>query len=259
MPELRALERLLARPGRAMAVALVLVAALAWWQLQVLGGHGAGAAHHGGTGARLAAGAWQGRDWLLAVAMWLLMAIAMMLPTAAPAILAYGDLAARAGPAGQRRTLAFIAGYLAAWALFGVFAAAAQGALAALVADAPAALGPSLTGVLLLAAGLYQFSAAKSACLEKCRSPMAFFLAHWREGMAGATALGLRHGTYCVGCCWLLMALMLPSGAMSLAATALLGALMLAEKILPGGRRVATAAGAVLASLGATLVIVTWI
>jgi len=257
VPVARALERLLARPRRAMAVALVLVAALAWWQLQVLGGHGA--AHHGGAGARLAAVTWQGRDWLLAVAMWLLMAIAMMLPTAAPAILAYGDLAARAGPRGQRRTLAFIAGYLAAWALFGVLAAAAQGALAALVADAPPAFGPSLTGVLLLAAGLYQFSAAKSACLEKCRSPMAFFLAHWREGVAGATALGLRHGAFCVGCCWLLMALMLPSGAMSLAATALLGALMLAEKILPGGRGVATAAGAVLAGLGATLVIVTWI
>lgn len=207
----------------------------------------------------LPGGAWNVSEWLRALAMWLLMAIAMMLPTAAPAILAFGDLAARAGPGGHRRSLAFVAGYLAAWATFGVLATAAQGILTAFVTRAPSWLGPSLTGTLLLTAGIYQFSATKDACLEKCRSPMAFFLAHWRDGVPGAAALGLRHGAYCVGCCWLLMGLMLPSGAMSLATTALLGALMLAEKVLPGGRRIALAAGAVLAGLGSSLIIVTWI
>ncbi|MBS0374032.1 MAG: DUF2182 domain-containing protein [Proteobacteria bacterium] len=257
MPEARVLERALARPRRAMAGALLLVTALAWWQLQALGAHGA--AHLGSPAVHLGRSAWHGGDWLRTLAMWLLMVLAMMLPTAAPAVLAFGDLAARAGPHGHRRSLAFIAGYLAAWATFGVLATAAQGVFAALVLRSPPALGPSLTGALLLAAGLYQFSAAKQACLEKCRSPMAFFLAHWREGASGAAALGLRHGAYCVGCCWLLMALMLPSGAMTPAVTALLGTLMLAEKVVPGGQRVAHAAGALLGGLGATLITVTWI
>jgi predicted metal-binding membrane protein len=188
--------------------------------------------------------------------MWLVMAVAMMLPTAAPAILAFGDLSrGPAAAAGSGRQAAFVGGYLAAWFLFGALATAAQWSLATLAQHAPAfaSHSPVFGGVLLVGAGLYQFSALKQSCLTQCRSPMMFFLAHWREGTAGAFQLGLRHGAHCVGCCWALMALMLIAGMMSLGWTAALTALMLAEKILPGGAVIGRVVGIALVAWGGVL------
>jgi predicted metal-binding membrane protein len=102
---------------------------------------------------------------------------------------------------------------------------------------------PWFGGALLVGAGLYQFSALKDLCLTQCRSPLAFFLTHWRDGTRGALYLGVRHGIHCVGCCWALMALMLVAGAMNITWTAVLTALMLAEKMLPGGRVVGRVVG----------------
>ena len=109
-----------------------------------------------------------------------------------------------------------------------------------------------------MGAGLYQFSTIKDRCLTQCRSPMTFFLAHWRDGVSGALALGWRHGMHCVGCCWALMALMLAAGSMNLAWTAALAIVMLAEKVLPAGRSVARIVGVALIC-GALVLAGTWI
>jgi predicted metal-binding membrane protein len=192
------------------------------------------------------------------VLMWLGMSVAMMLPAATPAIRAFAGLAAirsdkerRSGPLG-----AFVGGYLAVWAVFGLLAASAQWLLASLAQRATAlhAGGSTpLAGVLLVVAGLYQFSALKTSCLKKCRSPLAYFLAHWRAGARGAFELGQRHGLHCLGCCWALMALMLIGGAMSLSWAALLTALLLAEKIAPAGPLIGRTVGLGLVGWGGAL------
>jgi predicted metal-binding membrane protein len=241
------LEGLLARPNLGVGAALVLLSALAWLELA--------------TGMTHPALAWQAADVGAAFLMWLTMAVAMMLPTAAPAILAFADLGRGAGQAGRAahsagRLGAFVGGYLMAWWAFGVLATAAQWALAVTARGMPGlAAGGSVAGTLLLVAGLYQFSSLKDLCLTRCRSPLAFFLAHWREGTRGALYLGLRHGAHCVGCCWALMALMLGVGTMSLGWTAALTALMLAEKVLPGGRLVGRAVGLALIAWGGVLLV----
>jgi predicted metal-binding membrane protein len=179
--------------------------------------------------------------------MWMLMAVAMMLPTAAPAILSFAEISRRANQGSQTAggVSAFVTGYLAAWWGFGALATVTQWSLASAAMRIPpfAAEGPAVGGVLLLVAGLYQFSALKDRCLTQCRSPLSFFLAHWRSGSLGAARMGLRHGMYCVGCCWALMALMLFAGTMNIAWTAALTALMLAEKLIPGGPVIGRAVG----------------
>jgi predicted metal-binding membrane protein len=188
--------------------------------------------------------------------MWLLMGAAMMAPTAAPAVGDYARLVARdpLDPRPGPRLAGFLGGYLAVWSAFGLAAAGAQVALAQAGA---AEGGAGLAGALLVAAGLWQRSALKAACLAACRAPMAFFLAHWREGARGGFAMGARHGALCVGCCWALMALMLGFGAMNLLWMAGLGAVMLAEKTLPGAARAARPLGAAAIAAGAALIATT--
>jgi predicted metal-binding membrane protein len=164
-------------------------------------------------------------------AMWLLMAVAMMLPTAAPAIHIFTGMVAKVakGAACARLVASFIAGYLAIWGAFALAAAAAQIAVSATsVLDRPA-----FTGAILVAAGLYQLSPIKAACLTKCRNPFAFFFSHWAEGPTGAMNMGLRHGLICLGCCWALMLLMFAFGVMNLLWMGLLGLFMLLEKTAP--------------------------
>jgi predicted metal-binding membrane protein len=187
----------------------------------------------------------------VAALMWLLMAFAMMAPTAAPAAETYARLIARDGPAGGRLA-AFLAGYLAVWGVFGVGGAALQTALAVRgVAEG----GLVLSGALLAVAGAWQLSALKARCLALCRNPMTFFLAHWREGAGGAFAMGVRHGLVCVGCCWALMLLMLAFGAMNLLWMAALGAVMMAEKVAPRAVPVGRALGAAAVVAGGALLL----
>jgi len=190
--------------------------------------------------------------------MWLLMAVAMMLPTALPAILSFADLAraARRDLAPAVRIGGFAAGYLVAWFGFGVLATGAQWILARVTAQTAPFAGESslIAGGVLLLAGFYQFSRLKDLCLTQCRSPMMFFLARWRDGPGGALYLGLRHGMHCVGCCWALMALMLLAGAMNIGWMAALTAVMLIEKTFSAGRAIGRAVGLVLVLCGSTLV-----
>jgi predicted metal-binding membrane protein len=194
--------------------------------------------------------------WMTYV-MWGVMMAAMMLPTAIPMALAFAQVNRQNG---RRGTLvpvgAFAAGYLGAWALYCVGATAVQWGLlrAALLSPVSLASGPVLGGVVLIAAGIFQWSSWKDACMQKCRNPLGFLLTHWRPGHLGAFKLGSRYGLHCVGCCWLLMLICFALGVMNLVWMALLTLFMLVEKIAPAGRVISRAAGALLVLWGGWMV-----
>jgi predicted metal-binding membrane protein len=182
------------------------------------------------------------------VLMWWLMMVAMMLPSAAPTVLIYARVR------GQRRAGApvvqpwiFLCGYLAIWLLFSIAAAVAQQLVAgeAMMLDEP-----RLAGGVLVAAGLYQLSPIKNACLAQCRSPAQFLSRQWRPGAFGAVRLGMLHGAWCVGCCWLLMALLFVGGVMNFAWIAALTLIVGIEKLVPKGEWIGRAAGVALIAWG---------
>jgi predicted metal-binding membrane protein len=184
------------------------------------------------------------------ILMWWLMMVAMMLPSAAPAILLYAHVRrARGGDAGIAQSWVFLAGYLAVWALFSVGAAVAQ---VALTGPSMALASPRAQAAVLIAAGIYQLSPLKTACLGQCRSPGQFISRHWRPGSSGALRLGVLHGAYCVGCCWLLMALLFVGGVMNLLWVVVLAVLVAVEKLVPGGLWLSRAAGVALLLWGAS-------
>jgi predicted metal-binding membrane protein len=192
--------------------------------------------------------------------MWLIMMIAMMLPSAAPMILLYGKLARGARRQGGvfASTTVFAGFYLAVWAGFSALAALVQWALVrtGAISDMGLAFGDSrVAGALLVAAGLYQLTPLKHNCLEKCRSPLSFLMRLWRPGLAGAARLGLTHGFYCLGCCAMLMALLFVFGVMNLAWVALLATAVLIEKVVPGGHRIGWFAGIAAVAVGAVMVL----
>lgn len=237
-------------------MALSLVTLLSWAYMLKLAG---GMAHHGHeTMALMTLPAPPGWDWHtlgLTVSMWCVMMIAMMLPSTAPMVSTFTRVyeQRRQLPGGiVVPTSIFVAGYLAMWSVFGVVAAVLQLALheAALVASPMDKLGPQASAVLLIAAGALQFSAFKVACLEKCRTPLSFLLAEWREGRVGAFVMGIRHGAFCVGCCWALMLLMFVGGTMNLLWMAGLTVLVLLEKVLRNGYGFSRIAGVVMILTG---------
>ena len=194
--------------------------------------------------------AWDATDLALVFVMWTIMMVAMMLPAATPLLL----MLARINRARLARWPAAMAtgfaalGYLAAWTCFSLAATLAQWGLleARLVSPMMESASNGLSGALLLAAGAYQFSPMKLACLRYCRVPVGVLLTEWREGAWSAFRLGLRQGAYCTGCCWLLMALLFAFGVMNLIGIALLSVLVLLEKIVPQPRAFAMATGAIL-------------
>jgi predicted metal-binding membrane protein len=189
-----------------------------------------------------------------AALMWVVMMVAMMLPAVMPMVMVLRGVAR--GVHRERETMLFVAGYLLAWSLFGLLAAALQLWLHArgLLGGHLLAVSAGGAGLLLLAAGAYQLTSFKEACLRRCRSPAGFFLEHWSAGARGAVAMGLRHGLYCVGCCWLLMLLMFVGGAMSVLTMAVLCGFILAERLLPAGPWVSRIPGTVMIVGGALLV-----
>ncbi|WP_124382126.1 DUF2182 domain-containing protein [Ralstonia sp. SET104] len=184
--------------------------------------------------------------------MWWVMMVAMMTPSAAPLVLLYRRVLHHHGTAGAQSvtlSMSLLAGYLGAWLLFSICAAALQKALQPTGVMSEMMLWSKsayLSALVLAAAGAYQFSPLKRACLTQCRSPVSFLTAHWRPGPVGSFLLGVRHGSYCVGCCWLLMALLFVGGIMNLVWIAALSLLVFVEKVLPGGERVGHVLGAAL-------------
>lgn len=237
----------LARPKAIAGVCIVVLAGAGWASL------GLDAAGMGtiGTLCTVQGGA---PPLAAAMALWVAMVLAMMLPSAAPMILTYADIADTAARKGERivSPLVFVAGYVAVWLGFALVAVFAQNLAAALAGEVTTA-ARFATGALFVMAGLYQFSALKHACLHRCRSPLSFFFAHWRTTAAGVFRLGTRQGLYCLGCCWALMLLMGATGLMNVAWMAGLGIFMTLEKTTRG-RALSRAAGAALIVAGAALV-----
>ena len=256
-------ERLVSRDRWIVGGAIALIGALAWiWLWREWAAMSDIDASMVGMdmGAMMASPAHAGAYLGSAFVMWLLMMIAMMLPSAAPMILIYARLArgARAQGAQMAPTAIFAGSYLAIWAGFSALAALAQWLLVLSGAISQMSLvfgNQRIAGALLVAAGVYQATPLKRACLESCRSPLSFLMRLWRPGWAGALRLGLAHGIYCLGCCALLMALLFVFGVMNLIWVAALALFVLAEKVLPIGPRVAIAAGivAVIVGLAMTL------
>jgi predicted metal-binding membrane protein len=184
---------------------------------------------------------------------WTLMSIAMMLPSSLPLVTVFHTITSGA----WRLVLLLVAGYLWIWGLFGLAALVADAGLHTLV-ESSSWLGrrPHLIpATLLLTAGLFQFSPLKHSCLERCRSPIGFVIQHWRGGGRALRAftLGVRHGIFCVGCCWALMLLMFGAGAVNLGWMLVLGAVMFVEKAVDWGRWITAPAGVLLALWGLAL------
>ncbi len=207
--------------------------------------------------------AWDPVHWGLMVAMWWTMMIAMMTPSAAPTVLLYARVHRHAQAQGQvvatrPATVAFVAGYFLIWLSFSIAATAAHQALESAGIVSAMTMGSQvqwLSGTVLVVTGLYQLSPLKNACLSHCRAPAEFLSRHWRPGSRGALRLGVVHGLYCTGCCWMLMALLFVGGVMNLAWIAALSLLVLAEKVLAAGRWVGICAGVVLVAWGAVILL----
>jgi predicted metal-binding membrane protein len=226
---------------RAVAL-LVALAALAWWSsAERMAGMDDGPGTALGT-----------LGWFLGA--WVVMMAAMMFPSVAPTVALYARMARRRSPAAP---LAFAAGYLLAWTAAGLLAyglvALARGLLAGRLAWDGA--GRWVAGGTLLVAAAYQLTPYKDACLAKCRSPFGFLLGSWRDGLRGAVDMGARHGAWCVGCCWALMASLFALGVMSLVWMALVAALVALEKLVAtGGRAAPYATALLLLALGVAVI-----
>lgn len=208
--------------------------------------------------------AWGLRTWVLMIAMWWIMMIAMMTPSAAPTILLYARVHRHALAQGQNQdklapTGAFACGYLLVWLGFSAAATLLHWGLerAGLVSSMMMeSQSRWLSAVVLIAAGLFQISPFKNMCLAHCRMPNEFLSRHWRPHMLGAIRLGALHGAYCVGCCWVLMTLLFVVGVMNLIWIAVLAIVVLMEKMMPRGLWFGRVAGVLLIGWGvATLVV----
>lgn len=273
MPEAPAFERLLRRDRTITLAALSALCALAW--LYIVAGAGLGMSmwemttlalfpHQHAQDMPGEPMAWAPTLWVLMIVMWWIMMIAMMTPSAAPTILLYARVHRHELERGKIQdnsaaTGAFAAGYMFVWLGFAVAATTLHWALERAGFVSAMMMGSSsrwLSGGVLIAAGVYELLPLKNVCLAHCRSPASFLSRHWRPHAAGALRLGAMHGAYCVGCCWMLMALLFVGGVMNLAWIAALAILVLIEKVLPAGQWVSRGAGIALIGWGVVTLVV---
>jgi predicted metal-binding membrane protein len=217
--------------------ALAAVVALAWLYLFVAEADMSGAM--AGMDRAMAMPPRRPLELLVLLAMWWVMMAGMMLPSAAPVLLTFANVnrSKRARGEPYVPTALFSAGYLLTWGGFSIAATLGQWALESTTLLSPMDMAVNsrvLGGLLLLAAGLYQFTPVKYACLNACRSPLDFVLNHWRDGRSGALRMGMAHGASCLGCCWILMLLLFVGGVMNLLVVAGLAVVVLVEKLVPG-------------------------
>ena len=201
-----------------------------------------------------------GMSAVLFIAIWVVMMIAMMFPTAAPMILMFTTVYAGKRQLGQAfvPTWVFVSAYLLIWTLFGLVAYPLALGAETLAGQSMWLMNnaPRIGGAFLVVAGLYQLSPLKHLCLSKCRTPLQFILGSWRDGYGGAFRMGFVHGAYCLGCCWFLFVILFPLGIMNIAVMALLTALIFAEKSVPLGRKISQITGIVLIFYGVLVVLV---
>ena len=252
----------LARPRNVIVVALLALAALGWaavvWQSASGTSMSMSMSMSGGTEAGL--DLVMGMAAPLFLAMWVAMMVAMMFPSAAPMILLFDRIEGGKRAAGRSYvpTAYFVGAYLAVWTAFGALAFVAAIGIDRLSEDSTWAMDnwARVGGGLLVAAGIYQLTPLKDLCLAKCRTPMAFLMTSWRDGRKGAVQMGLLHGGYCIGCCWLLFAILIPLGVMNVGAMIVIALLVFGEKCLPAGNRLARAAALVLVIYGLLVIAV---
>jgi predicted metal-binding membrane protein len=263
------LEAVLRRDRLIVAIALGVSAALAWaYMLWLAADMDMGGMNMSGfrmipAGMGMMAPAatpWSAVEFIFVFVMWAVMMVGMMAPAAAPMILMYARVSRQGKIAGKplAATGWFAGGYFLAWTGFSLAATLVQWVLdREALLDARMATANILLGaIVLIAAGIYQWTPIKDACLVQCQSPFRFLMTHggFRSNIQGCLYLGLLHGSYCVGCCWVLMALLFVVGAMNVLWIALLTLLVLLEKLTPWGRWVARIAGVVCIAAGAWMV-----
>jgi predicted metal-binding membrane protein len=282
MPEVPTFEHLLKRDRTITVAGLVILCMMAWLYVVTGAGLGMSARHMTtlaffphqqaqdvmqgmpGMPVDTARSVWGFATWALMIGMWWIMMIAMMTPSAAPTILLYARVHRAALAKGQLRDEvapigAFAAGYLSVWLGFAVAAAVLHFALERVGLISTMMMGSRsrwLSGGVLIAAGLYQLSPLKNVCLAQCRAPASFLARHWRPHASGALRLGAQHGAYCVGCCWMLMALLFVGGVMNLIWIAALTTMVLIEKVLPCGQWIGRSTGVALAGWGVATLLV---
>ena len=240
------LELVLSRDRALVACGLIGLSLLAWAYTAYLA---TSPAHSfvAGSVAHPQMRAWSAGDLLFLFVMWTVMMVAMMVPSASQMILTLAKINRKQNAEREpfSPTAAFLLGYLFVWTGFSVLGTLAQWGLhhAALVSAAGVSTNAIFGGLVLVAAGLFQWSRLKYACLTHCRSPLAFFMTSWRQGKSGALVMGLEHGAFCVGCCWALMALMFVAGVMNLLWLAAIAGFVLVEKLTPSGPKIGRWAG----------------
>jgi predicted metal-binding membrane protein len=257
------LEAVLKRDRAIVFTGLAAVAALAWaylayraWDMQQR--MSAGAMGMGMDAAMYQFRPWGLVDFVTTFIMWAVMMVAMMVPTAAPMILTFATVNRRRRERQQPfvPTGVFLSGYLMVWFGFSVAATMLQWGLhqGALLRGMMGSAVPLLGGVILVAAGVFQWTPLKYVCLNHCRTPLGFIMTEWREGPKGALVMGARHGGFCLGCCWFLMGLLFVAGVMNLLWIAVIAAYVLVEKVVPAGHWLGRMTGLALIGWGAWIV-----
>jgi predicted metal-binding membrane protein len=247
-----AIAAVLRRDNAVVLSALAAVIAVAWGYLLLGAGIHMEAMDMGGGHIMAMLPEWTLGYAAIVFVMWAVMMVAMMLPSAAPVVLLAASLDRQHGASAGRSTL-FAAGYLVVWLGFSLGATALQYALdmAGLLSESMGIANRLLAAGVLVAAGIYQWTPLKQTCLTRCRSPIELLVRYWRKGSPGAIIAGVEHGAFCLGCCWMLMALLFVGGLMNLAWIAAIALLVLIEKTLPWGGRMSRVAGGVLVAWGA--------
>lgn len=250
MNDTSTLERLLKR-DRAIVLAALIVITLLCWAYMVMMAVGMGDMD---MDSMTAMKPWTPSYFAMMFVMWVLMMIGMMVPSAAPMILLFAGVSHRQRESGGAfvPTGVFVSGYLIVWTAFSFAATLIQWGLdqGAMLSPMMASTSPYLGGGLLIAAGVYQMTPFKHACLKHCRSPMHFVKDNWKPGMKGALIMGIEHGAFCVGCCWILMGLLFFGGVMSLVWIAAIAIFVLLEKVMPHGDIAGIMCGVALVILG---------
>ena len=264
---LKIAEAVLKRDRAIVVAGLATIIVLAWAYVVYLSSNMIGMVMNGSSGIDIHPAqmsmpnthAWGSGDIIFTFLMWAVMIVAMMTPSATPMILTVAHVSRQRHDARTPlpTTIVFLLGYLIVWTVFSAGVTFVQWGLhsAALLSNEMRSISPLIGGILLILTGVYQFTPLKSACLSRCRTPLGFLMTKWREGAKGALVMGLQHGSYCVGCCWLLMALLLVFGVMNLLWVALLAIFVLVEKAVPAGQWVGRVMGLLTVGWGAWLLI----
>lgn len=254
-------RRYVSRQTFAIASGIILITALAWGYLVHLNRQMSSAAAEAtammNMGMRMDA-PWAAADLSFTFTMWAVMMVGMMSATAAPMLLLVAKSHVRQSNRGTpTAVVAFALGYVAMWVGFSALATLAQWGLhnAALLSPAMAVASPRISAALLIAAGVYQLTPLKRACLRHCQSPMNFLMSHWRNGVGGAFRMGVHHGVYCLGCCWVLMCVLFAVGVMNLVWVAALTVFVLIERLSTPGTFLSRTGGIVLIVLGGAMLV----